>query len=126
MADTQRVTTAWEAHTGKRTLVATIQCEKITDFDIPPLEAEFKEITPTCGHRLAVDLSRVQLLGSSGLAFLIWLKKRCAGSQGAGGAAGKVVFFGFSDEILGMLKVTKLTGMLEIVGGKHEAVVAVG
>lgn len=121
MPDPTRVTTVWHEHTGKRTLIATVQTEKITDFDTQALETEFKEVTPTCGHRLAVDMSKVQLLGSSGLAFLIWLKKRCASSHGAGGAAGRVVFFGFTDEILGMLKVTRLHSMLEIAGDRKSA-----
>lgn len=96
-------------------MIASLQCEKVTDFDIPALEAEFRVLLPTCGHRVAVDMGQVQLLGSSGLAFLIWLKKQCGASQG------RAVFFGLSDEILGMLKLTKLNTMLEIVETKKDA-----
>jgi hypothetical protein len=120
MSDANRVRAAWEDVDGRRVMVAVIASEKVTDFDIPALEAEFRAILPTCGWRVAVDMGRVQLLGSSGLAFLIWLKKQCA--AGGGGAAGKAVFFGFSDEILGMLKVTRLHTMLEIVPSKRESV----
>lgn len=123
MSDSNRVRAAWDEAAGKRVMVAVIECEKITDFDIPALEAEFKALMPTCGYRVAVDMGRVELLGSSGLAFLIWLKRQCA--AGGAGVTGKAVFFGFSDEIMGMLKLTKLNTMLEIVAGKKEAVGAV-
>lgn len=120
MSDSNRVRAAWDEAAGKRVMIAVIECEKITDFDIPALEAEFRTLLPTCGYRVAVDMGRVELLGSSGLAFLIWLKRQCAGAQG------KAVFFGFSDEIMGMLKVTKLNTMLDIVAAKKDAVGAVG
>ncbi|HEX2837569.1 MAG TPA: STAS domain-containing protein [Phycisphaerales bacterium] len=119
MGDSTRLTAVWDETSGKRVMVVALLQEKITDFDIPALEAEFRSLLPTCGHRVAVDMGRVELLGSSGLAFLIWLKRQCAGAQG------KAVFFGFSDEIMGMLKLTKLNTMLEIVAGKEEAVGAV-
>ena len=111
-------------------MIVTLLQEKVGDHDVPALENELRALGPACGWRMAMDMSEVQLLGSSGLAFLIWVRKQCAGG-GAPGAVpalppGKAVFYGFSDEIMGMLKVTRLTGMLEIVGGKKEAVGAIG
>jgi ABC-type transporter Mla MlaB component len=114
MADTQRLTTTWEG----KVMVVKLLSEKITDFDIQPLETDFKVVGPTCLWKMAVDMSSVQLVGSSGLAFLIWLKKQCA----AGG--GKVVYFGFSNEIMGMLKVTKLNSMFTIAADRKAAIAA--
>ena len=120
----ERITTSWEASGDTRALIVTLTLEKIGDFDIPALESDIRTLGPTCSWRMALDMSRVQLLGSSGLAFLIWVKKQCS-SGGGTGTPGKAVFFGFSDEIMGMLKLTKLTGMLEIVPDKKAAAAAI-
>jgi anti-anti-sigma factor len=88
--------------------VATILCENVTQFDVTPLEAELIAAAQTASWRIVVDMSKVQLLGSAGLGLFITLRKQVDLNRGA------LALTGISEEIMGILRVTKLHTLLPI------------
>ena len=68
---------------------------------------------------MVLDLSEVMLLASAGLGALLTINKACK----AGG--GSLAIFGTSDEIVGVLKITKLDKVLQIRTGRDAALKAV-
>lgn len=87
-------------------VVATIRLEKVTDADIAALQSDLTQAARPHAFRLAIDLSKVLLLGSCGISLFLLLRKEAAA------AGGKVALFGMSSDLQGMLKVTGLLSIL--------------
>jgi len=87
-------------------VVATIRLEKVTDVDIGALQSDLTTAARPHAFRLAIDFSRVILLGSCGISLLLLLRKEAAS------VGGKVAIFGLSGDLLGMLKMTGLLSVL--------------
>lgn len=96
-------------------LLATITCEKVGQREAQVIEGEIRGAAPGQAWRVLVDASNVGMLASMGLGMLVSLHKS------AGEAGGRVVIFGFREELLGLLKVTHLDRVLKIVKTKEDA-----
>jgi anti-anti-sigma factor len=92
-------------------MVVVLKLEKLTEFDTQALTTDIEAVAPKCSWKLALDMTNVALVTSAGLGWLIQIRKR-AETQQANGSKGKVVLFGLSPELLGLLKATKLLTLL--------------
>jgi anti-sigma B factor antagonist len=89
-------------------LSAQVLQEKITDRECTAILSDLIDAARAVSWRIALDLSKVMLLASAGLGTLINLHKQCV----AGG--GKLVVFGLSEELVELMKLTKLNKLLTI------------
>jgi anti-anti-sigma factor len=89
-------------------LVASFKCSKIGDFECGPLKADIESVAPLAGWRIVADLSKVALLGSSGIGMLVRLKKTCDEHKG------RLVLCGLSEELEGVLRISALLKMFVI------------
>lgn len=99
-------------------VIAAVLCENITPFDTQPLEQELSQAGVQSAWKLAIDLSQVQLMGSSGLGLFVTLRKQ------AKAAGGNCILFGVNPEIMGMLKVTRLDTLLTLAKDRKSAIAA--
>lgn len=99
-------------------VVATIRIEKITEFEIAGLQNDLTEAARPHGFRLAIDMTRVLLMGSCGISLLLVLKKE------ADSRKGRLALFGLNDDLAGMLKITKLLPMFRVCKDRKAAVEA--
>ncbi|MDX2147683.1 MAG: STAS domain-containing protein [Planctomycetota bacterium] len=104
MVDNARVRT--EFRDG--VVLATVRCEKITDFDTAALQGDIADAAKLHGWRLIINMSGVELMGSSGISLLVSLRKLAD----AGG--GRLVVCGLNDNLVGMLKVTNLLKLFKL------------
>ena len=102
-----------------KAVVAEILCEQVGDREAQIIQDEIRSAAEQAGWRVAIDLSHVRFLPSSGLGMLVALHN--AGKT----AKGKVAVFGVADEILSMLKVTHLDKLFVIKPDRDAAVKAV-
>lgn len=89
-------------------LVASFKCSKIGDFECGPLKADIESVAQLAGWRIVADLSKVALLGSSGIGMLVRLKKTCDEHKG------RLVLCGLSEELEGVLRISALLKMFVI------------
>jgi len=115
MADTLRVKTE-KLETGG--VIATVLLESVTDFDLTPLAGDLRDSLTIGKGKLGLDMSTVILLGSAGLGLLINLRKEAMAMKG------KFVMYGLSEEMMGVLKATKLNTLLTIVKDRKDAITA--
>lgn len=95
--------------------IARILWEKVSSREAEILQPEMlAAVAPPI--RLVVDLSAVTMLASAGLGLLITLHKRATESGGA------LVVTGISQEIMGVLTITRLHKLLKIEPSLDEAV----
>ncbi len=116
------MTTARTTHTaieraGKGAIIR-ITREKVSDLESQAIEPEVLAAGPGAGWRLALDLSEVSLLTSAGLGMLVTVHKACR----AGG--GRLVVFGLADEIVSLLKITRLDSLFKAVPDRARALEA--
>ena len=97
-------------------VVAEVVREKITEHENQAVFHDLSEAAAKHGHRLAVGLAQVGLLSSAGLGGLINLHKLCAAN------GGKLVIFGVQQQILGLMKMTRLDRLLVITPDRAGAV----
>jgi anti-anti-sigma factor len=90
------------------TLVATICCSRITDFEKPGLLSVLSREAAANGHRLAIDLRHVRMLGSPGIGLLLSLNRQLR--QAGGGLA----ICNVADEIVEVLRVAQLLRVLPV------------
>ena len=95
---------------------AAILLERVTDRECAGILSDLTEVAAAHSWRIALDLSKVLLLTSAGLGALIDLHKQCATNKG------KLVLFGLSDELLDLMKLTKLNKLLATADSKDAAV----
>jgi anti-anti-sigma factor len=98
-----------ETDTGAGIALATVKCEMIAAREAPIIEAEVKAGAKTRGWKILMDLKEVTILASMGLGMLVNLNKACAAE------GGKLVVCNVAPDILGVLKITRLDGILKIV-----------
>jgi anti-anti-sigma factor len=96
-------------------LIAFFKCQKIGDFEAPPLRTEIESLAPQAGWKIVADLSNVFLLGSPGIGMLVTLKKNCDLNKG------RLIICGLSDELMGLLKIAALTKLFVIKKDTAEA-----
>lgn len=101
-------------------VVATLLTPAITPFDLAPLEHDLKQAAAASGWRIAIDLTQVEVMGSQALGVLINLRKDVTANKG------RIVLFGLSDELLEMLKITRLNALFTIAKDKAAAIAAMG
>lgn len=70
------------------------------------------------GSRVAVDLSRVDFLSSSGVAILVGLKRRLDSKQG------KLVLFGVTPVVYDLLRITRLIQYFAFADNEGDAIAA--
>ncbi len=99
--------------------VAQLLREKISEHEAEIIRNEALAAAAESGHRLVIDLSEVRLLTSSGIGALIMIDRECRTKSG------KMALTGLTDELLGLLKMTKLDRVFTIKKDQAEAVIAV-
>ncbi len=88
--------------------VATVRAPKVTDHQAPVLKNDLSRIAVEYKGRLVLDMTEVQLLGSSGIGMLVQVRSACAAAKG------QLVICGLSEEIVGTLKITNLLKLLTV------------
>lgn len=101
---------------GVNFLHATITCEKVGQREAQILEAEVKQAAQGKQWRVLMNAGQVTMLASMGLGAIVNLHKLTASS------GGRLVIYGMSDELLGLLKVTHLDRILHIVKSREDAI----
>ncbi len=96
-------------------LAAQVLYEKVTERECAGIQTDLQEAAKTTSWRITLDMSKVMMLASAGLGMLINLHKHCT----TGG--GKLVIHGLSDELLDLMKLTKLNKLLTIADSKEAA-----
>lgn len=118
MGDTLRVKVEEVGSSPSQGAIVIVLLESVTDFDLSALEGDLRTAATSHGWKLAVDMSRVMLLGSAGLGLLLNIRKEATNQKG------KFVLFGLSPELMGVMKATKLNTLLTIVKDPKAAVAA--
>ena len=92
---------------------------KLDALTSPLLEKKFHEQLPQKGKVLvALDFTRVDYLSSAGMRLLLAFVKRIRAE------GGKVVFFGFLDEVLEIIRLAGFEGLLPIFPTEPQALTA--
>lgn len=100
-------------------VIVRVEREKVGEHEAPIIQHEVTQAASPHGWRVAMDLSMVTLLASAGLGTLITLNKLCKSS------GGKLALFGISEDILAVMKLTRLNTLLTISNDQESAVKAV-
>lgn len=100
-------------------VIVRVEREKVGEHEAPIIQQEVTQAASPHGWRVAMDLSAVTLLASAGLGTLITLNKLCKSS------GGKLALFGISEDILAVMKLTRLNTLLTISNDQESAVKAV-
>lgn len=95
-----------------------VHCTKVGDHEARVLQAELASAAAP-GWRVVLDLSGVELLASAGLGVLVTLNQQCQKN------GGKLAVHGINDEIMGVLKLTRLNKLISITSDRASAVKAV-
>lgn len=101
-------------------LVCRVVPNKVTEREAGVIENEIADAAPPADWKVAVDLSDVTLLASAGLGALLTLNKKCRDAKG------RLVVFGLSDDILGMMKIARLDRVLTILPDRDAALARFG
>lgn len=99
-------------------LLAAVKVEKLGEYEAGMVERELIALLPAAGPKLAIDLKSVQVIASVGLGLLVSLNRQVKARKG------KMALFNVSDNIRGVLKMTKLDTGLTICPGQAGAVKA--
>jgi anti-sigma B factor antagonist len=89
-------------------LVATILAPSVSQYEADVIGRQIQAEAPGGAWKIAIDLSRVELLASAGLGMLVTLQKL------AGEHKGKLIVCGLSADTLGVLKMTRLDRIVAI------------
>lgn len=100
-------------------ILAEILCEQIGERETQILQEELAAAAEPVGWRVAIDMSRVTFLPSSGLGMLVAIHNSAKASKG------KVAVFGVSDDLHKMLKITHLDKLFAIKKDRAAAIKAV-
>lgn len=101
-------------------LLAKIKPETVSDRESRVLIDELAAALDGTPHRLVVDLSAVEILTSSGIGMLVQLHKATTG------AGGKFAVCGLSDDLLDLLKLTRMDRLFTISTDEAAALAAAG
>lgn len=100
-------------------LVAELKCEKIAEREAKVIEDEIAQAAPASRGRVVINAKAVGLLASVGLGSLITIGRNCKK------AGGDLALCHISDDILKVLKLTRLDKVLKICPDVASAVKAV-
>ncbi|MCW5765389.1 MAG: STAS domain-containing protein [Phycisphaeraceae bacterium] len=99
-------------------VVATIKCEKIGEYEATVLQTELQDFIKGFAWKVAMDFAQVQLLASVGLGLLVTINKTCKANKG------KAALYNLNDNLINLLKITRLNTGLTICRSQDEAVKA--
>jgi anti-sigma B factor antagonist len=102
---------------GDGTLVRVLP-EKVSEFEADLIRNEAIAAVAAGRTRLAIDLSGVELLTSAGMGALISIDRECR-SRG-----GRTALFGLSDQLLGLLRTTRLDRIFTVQPDEASALAA--
>lgn len=91
---------------------------KVTEREAGVIKDEVTAAAAPAGWRVALDLTGVTFLASSGLGALLAINRSCRDG------GGRLAVFGICPDILGVLKVAKLDRVLEISADRDSALKA--
>lgn len=99
-------------------LDAKIKFEKLTEREGPIIVNEITADAPGCGWKIALDMADVTFMASAGIGAIVTLHKRCKAN------GGKLAVYGLSDDLLQLLKLTRLNKLFTIADDKDAAIKA--
>lgn len=115
MADSQFV----KSETVVNGVVARILVEKVSDYESTVLTNELNQVGEGARWRMVLDMSKVQLLTSAGIRVLITMHTQAAKNKG------KFIIAGLSDELLDLIKMTRLDKMFSLVKDAKKGIEAI-
>ncbi len=115
MAESQFIKT----ETVRNGVLAKILIEKVSDYESTVLCNELNQVGEGARWRMVLDMSRVQLLTSAGIRVLITMHTAAAKNKG------KFIIAGMSDELLELIKMTRLDKMFSMVKDSKKGVEAI-
>lgn len=100
-------------------LHALIRCEKVGERETEIILADLIPAAEASGWKLVLDVGEVGLLASAGIGGFVTLHQRC--KQGGGAMA----VYNVSDELMSLMKLTRLNKLFKIVKNREAAFKAV-
>lgn len=100
--------------------VARITCPSVGQREAPIVQDEITGAANGAAWKVIVDFKSVTMLGSMGIGMLVTLTKQTREK------GGRLALFGLSEELMGMIRLTKLDKLLPIVGDEAAALKKVG
>ncbi len=96
--------------------VGRITCPSIGEREAPIIQQESLEFASRLGHRLVLDFTQVQMMGSLALGTLVTISKQAK----AGG--GRLAMFGLNKNLADVLKMSRLDKLLTIAKDEDAAI----
>ncbi len=96
--------------------MARVTCPNIGQREAPIVQDEIVAAANGAAWKLVVDMRSVTVLGSMGIGMLITLSKLTREKSG------KLAIFGMNNDILGMIRLTKLDKLLPLVDSEAAAI----
>lgn len=100
-------------------LIARVKPETVSEREAKIITDELIPALDGTSHRLVVDLSRVEILTSPGIGALVQLHKVTASKAGA------FAVFGLSNDLAGLMKLTRMDRLFAIAATEDQAIDAV-
>ena len=97
---------------------ARIKFEKLTEREAPIIVDEITADAPGGRWKIALDLTDVTFVASAGIGAIVTLHKQCKAN------GGKLAVYGVSEDILQLLKLTRLNKLFTIAKDKDAALKA--
>lgn len=99
-------------------MIARIVCPSVGERESGIIQEDILTHFDDAPGRIALDMTNVEILSSVGLGMLITVSKRCKES------GGRLAIFGLRNELLDLIKLTKLDRILTIIPGEADAIEA--
>lgn len=99
--------------------VVRIEREKVSDHEAAVVQTELLAAAAAHNHRVAIDLSQVNLLASPGLSALIVVDRECKSS------GGRMAVFNVPAQLMDVFKITRLERLFTFAPTREEAVARV-
>lgn len=96
--------------------IGRITCPSIGEREAPIVQQEGLAGAARAGHKLVLDFTQVQMMGSLALGTLVTISKQCK----AGG--GKLALFGLNGNLADVLKMSRLDKLLLITRDEDHAI----
>lgn len=101
-------------------LVAKLRCEKVAERESAVIAGELTPLLQGHAWKVVLDLQEVMLLASVGLGALVTLNMNCKAN------GGKMAVCGVGNDLMDVLRITRLEKVLSIVKDRDSAIKAVG
>lgn len=89
-------------------LVAQIKAESLSEYESGVVLREIEAHAPQAGWNVVLDMAEVRFMASSGIGMIISLMKSCKANKG------KLAVCSITDEILSVLRLTKVDKLFNI------------